>query len=496
MALFKYLSATRAPKVKLHRAQKILVHTTSPRVVIVGAGFGGLSAAKQLARAPFHVTVVDHHNYHLFQPLLYQVATAGLSPGDIASPIRGILHRQRNAKVILAKVSGIDTARKEVAAEGRRIPYDYLVLATGAEHAYFGHDWSSYAPGLKTIDDATYLRRRILLAFERAETETNPDERRRLLNFVVVGGGPTGVEMAGAIAELAKRALAADFRSIDPRCARIVLIEAGPRLLPPFNPALSETARRSLEQLGVEVQLGASVTDCDCSGVSLDNERLETRTIVWAAGVKASPVAEWLDAERDRAGRVKVKTDLSVPGLPNIFVIGDAAALPGPDGRPLPGVAPVAKQQGYYVANLLMARAEGRTVPAFRYRDLGSMATIGRRRAVVQIGAFKAAGLFAWLVWSLAHIYFLIGFRNRLAVTMNWCWNYVTFQRGTRLITGIQGSRIEDVAPVVNAAPPLAVGAGVSASMQAVQGSRLDACEQSSQNARSLSILENHLGTT
>jgi NADH dehydrogenase len=429
-----------------------LSHSSSLHVVIIGAGFGGLSAAIQLAKAPFNITIVDRHNYHLFQPLLYQVATAGLSPGDIASPIRGILHRQRNAKVILAKVSGIDTARREVVAEGRRIPYDYLVVATGAEHAYFGHDWSSYAPGLKTIDDATYLRRRILLAFERAETEPDPDERRRLLNFVVVGGGPTGVEMAGAIAELAKRALAADFRSIDPRSARIILIEAGPRLLAPFTPALSEAARRSLEQLGVEVRLGASVTDCDCSGVSLGNERLQTRTIVWAAGVKASPAAEWLGVESDRAGRVKVKADLSVPGHPNIFMIGDAAAATGLDRRPLPGVAPVAKQQGRYVANLLMARAEGRTLPAFRYRDVGSMATIGRKRAVAQIGAFKASGLVAWLLWSLAHIYFLIGFRNRVAVAMHWCWNYLTFQRGTRLITGISGSRIQDVMPVSSTA--------------------------------------------
>jgi NADH:quinone reductase (non-electrogenic) len=449
--------------------------STFPRVVIIGAGFGGLSTAKQLAQAPFDVTVVDRHNYHLFQPLLYQVATAGLSPGDIASPIRGILGRQSNTKVILAQVSGIDTARKEVIAEGRRILYDYLVIATGAEHAYFGHDWSSYAPGLKTIDDATYLRRRILLAFERAETEPNPDERRRLLNFVVVGGGPTGVEMAGAIAELAKRALAADFRSIDPRCARIILIEAGPRLLAPFSPALSEAARRSLEQLGVEVRLDASVTDCDCSGVSLGNERLQTRTIVWAAGVKASPVAEWLGTESDRAGRVKVKADLSVPDHPDIFVIGDAAATTGLNGRPLPGVAPVAKQQGWYVANLLTARAQGRTLPAFHYRDVGSMATIGRKRAVAQIGAFRASGLVAWLLWSLAHIYFLIGFRNRLAVAMNWCWNYVTFQRGTRLIIGISGSRIEDVMPVLSSAPVLAISADVdSGSIEAVQTLRHD----------------------
>jgi NADH:ubiquinone reductase (H+-translocating) len=441
----------------MERGTMSYTHTTprGPRVVIIGAGFGGLSAAKQLAQAPFDVTVVDRHNYHLFQPLLYQVATAGLSPGDIASPIRGILRRQRNAGVILAKVSGVDTARGEVIAEGRRFPFDYLIVATGAEHAYFGHDWSSYAPGLKTIDDATYLRRRILLAFERAETEPDADERRRLLNFVVVGGGPTGVEMAGAIAELAKRALASDFRSIDPRCARIVLIEAGPRLLPPFDPALSEAARRSLEQLGVEVRLGSGVTDCDCSGVSLGRERLQTRTIVWAAGVKASPAAEWLAVDRDRAGRVIVQADLSVPGHPNIFVIGDTAAAVGSDGKLLPGIAPVAKQQGWYVARLLRARAQGKTLPAFHYRDLGSMATIGRKRAVAQLRALKVSGLPAWLLWSLAHIYFLIGFRNRLAVAMNWGWNYVTFQRGTRLITGISGSRIEDVMPAVIAAPPM-----------------------------------------
>jgi NADH:ubiquinone reductase (H+-translocating) len=429
-----------------------------PRVVIIGAGFGGLSVARQLAQAPFEVIVIDRHNYHLFQPLLYQVATAGLSPADIASPIRGILRRQRNASVILAKVSGVDIAGKEIVAEGRRIPFDYLVVATGTEHAYFGNDWASHAAGLKTIDDATYLRRRILLAFERAETEPDADERSRLLNFVVVGGGPTGVEMAGAIAELAKRALASDFRSIDPRCARIVLIEAGPRLLAPFHPSLSEAARRSLEQLGVEVRLGAGVTDCDCSGVSLGQERLQTRTIIWAAGIKASPAAEWLAVASDRAGRVKVQADLSAPGHPNIFVIGDVACTIGLDGKALAGVAPVAKQQGEYVASLLIARAQGKTLPPFRYRDAGSLATIGRKQAVAQLGPFKLSGFAAWLLWSLAHIYFLIGFRNRLAVAVNWAWSYVTFQRGTRLITGISGSRIEDVMPVVMAAPPMAAG--------------------------------------
>jgi NADH dehydrogenase len=427
------------------------------RVVIVGAGFGGLSAAKRFANSPFDVTVVDRHNYHLFQPLLYQVATAGLSPADIASPIRGILRHQRNAEVLLAKVSGLDLSNKEVIAEGRRIPFDYLIIATGAEHAYFGHDWASYAPGLKTIDDATYLRRRILLAFERAESVKDAAERGRLLNFVVVGGGPTGVEIAGAIAELARRALASDFRSIDPRCARVILIEAAPRLLTPFDPTLSAAARRSLEQLGVEVRLSAGVTDCDCSGVSIGDERIETRTIVWAAGVKASPAAEWLAADSDRAGRVLVRADLSVPGQPDIFVIGDAAAAIGADGKPLPGVAPVAKQQGQYVADLLIARTQGRTLRSFRYRDLGSMATIGRKRAVAQFAAVKLSGVTAWLLWSLAHIYFLIGFRNRLTVALNWAWSYATFQRGTRLITGISGSRIEDVMPPRMTAPPTAV---------------------------------------
>lgn len=390
--------------------------------------------------------VIDHHNYHLFQPLLYQVATAGLSPADIASPIRSILRDQKNTTVILARVTGVDVGEKDVLAEGRRIPFDYLVIATGAEHAYFGHDnWEPYAPGLKTIDDATDLRRRILLAFERAETEPDADERRRLLNFVIVGGGPTGVEMAGAIAELAKRALAMDFRAIDPRMARIFLLEAGPRLLAPFDPPLSEKARLSLEQLGVEVHLGAAVTDCDAEGVSIGTERIETRTIIWAAGVKSSPAGAWLHADTDRAGRVQVETDLSVPGHKDIFVIGDAATLRGADGKPLPGVAPVAKQQGQYIAALLHARIDGKAEAPFRYKDFGSLATIGRKRAVAQIGRFKLSGFLAWLLWSCAHIYFLIGFRNRLAVAMNWAWNYLTFQRGTRLITGISGSRIEDV---------------------------------------------------
>ena len=417
---------------------------TNPRIVIVGAGFGGLSAAKALAGEPFDVTVIDRHNYHLFQPLLYQVATASLSPAEIASPIRGILQRAQNVNVMLGKVSGIDLERREVLAEGRRVPYDTLVLATGAQHAYFGHgDWAAFAPGLKTIDDATYIRRRILLAFEKAETETDPAERARLLNFVIVGGGPTGVEMAGAIAELANRALAEDFRSIDPRAARIILVEAAPRLLTPFDPPLSEAARVSLEQLGVEVRLGTPVTALDAAGVSVGTERIEARTVIWGAGVIASPAGEWLRAETDRAGRVKVTPDLSVPGHPDIFVIGDTAAIDDANGNPLPGVAPVAKQQGNYVAALLIARRKGKTVAPFRYRDLGSLATIGRKRAVIQMGRFRMKGFFAWLLWCVAHIYYLIGFRNRFVVAISWLWNYITFQRATRLITGMSGASME-----------------------------------------------------
>ena len=417
-----------------------------PRVVIVGAGFGGLSAAKALAGTAYEITLIDRHNYHLFQPLLYQVATAGLSPADIAAPIRGIIGAQRNITVTLAAVSGVDTARSEVIAEGRRIPYDFLVLATGAQHAYFGHDdWAFYAPGLKTIDDATYLRRRILLAFERAEAEPDPIERRRLLTFAIIGGGPTGVEMAGAIAELANRAIASDFHNIDPRSTRVILVEAGQRLLKTFDPSLSVLALQSLQQLGVEVRLGAVVTGCSCAAVFLGDECIETRTIMWAAGVKASPAGAWLGVDTDRVGRVRVGADLSVPGHPNIFVIGDTALAMGVDGEPLPGVAPVAKQQGKYVADVLRARMKARPTEPFRYRNNGSMATIGRKSAVAELGGIKLSGFSAWLLWCLVHVYFLIGFRNRFSVALNWSWNYITFQRGSRLITGISGSRIEDV---------------------------------------------------
>ena len=426
--------------------EKSTTASRKPRVVIVGAGFGGLSAAKALAGSAFEITLIDRHNYHLFQPLLYQVATAGLSPADIAAPIRGILGGQRNITVVLAAVSGVDTTRSEVIAEGRRIAFDFLVLATGAQHAYFGHDdWAPYAPGLKTIDDATYLRRRILLAFERAEAESDPAERQRLLTFVIVGGGPTGVEMAGAIAELANRALATDFHNIDPRSARVILVEAGPRLLAPFDPSLSGRALQSLQQLGVEVRLGAAVTGCSCAAVFLGEERIETRTIMWAAGVMASPAGAWLGVDTDRAGRAKVAADLSVPGHPSIFVIGDTALAIGRDGKPLPGVAPVAKQQGKYVAHILKARMKAHATEPFRYRDFGSMATVGRKSAVAELGGIKLSGFSAWLLWCLAHIYFLIGFRSRFSVALNWGWNYITFQRGSRLITGISGSRIEDM---------------------------------------------------
>ena len=410
----------------------------NPRVVIVGGGFGGLSAAKGLAGAPFEVTLIDRNNHHLFQPLLYQVATAGLSPADIASPIRSILGGQRNLRVMLADVSGVDVMRKEVIADDNRIRYDYLVLATGARHAYFGHDdWAAFAPGLKTIDDATYLRRRILLAFERAENEEDPEERQRLMTFVVVGGGPTGVEVAGAIAELAKRALASDFRSINPLCARIILVEGASRLLTPFDSSLSDAARLSLQQLGVEVRLGTAVTQCSCDGTRVGDEFIPARTIIWAAGVMASPAGRWLGAAIDRAGRVMVRADLSVPGHPDLFVIGDTAAVAGADGATLPGVAPVAKQQGQYIASTLIARRQGRTAPAFRYRDFGSLATIGRSRAVAQFGRLRLSGFVAWVLWTVAHVYFLIGFRNRFVVALNWAWNYLTFQRGSRLITGL-----------------------------------------------------------
>lgn len=408
-----------------------------PRVVIVGAGFGGLFAAKSLARAPVTVTLIDRHNYHLFQPLLYQVATAGLSPADIAWPIRAIVGKQANAYVLLDRVIAIDLEAREVRMTQHRAAYDYLVLATGASHAYFGHDeWAPVAPGLKEIEDATEIRRRILLAFERAESEPDAEERRRLLTFIIVGGGPTGVEMAGAIAELARRALARDFRVIDPRGTRIVLVEAGSRILPSFPEKLARQARRSLERLGVDVRVGQPVTAVGERGVTLGSgERIDARTVMWAAGVAASPAAKWIGAQADRAGRIKVDPDLTVPGHPEIFAIGDTA-LATQDGRPLPGVAPVAKQQGRYVAQVIAARAAGKAPPPpFRYRDYGNLATIGRKFAVIDLPWLRLSGFVAWLLWCVAHIYYLIGFRSRIIVSINWLWAYFTFQRGARLIT-------------------------------------------------------------
>jgi NADH:quinone reductase (non-electrogenic) len=411
-----------------------------PRIVIVGAGFGGLVAARALRKVAAKVTVIDRRNYHLFQPLLYQVATAGLSPADIASPIRAILRDQANAEVLMARVTGVDRARRDVLLEDndRRISYDYLIIAAGARHAYFGHDeWEAVAPGLKKIDDATAIRHRILVAFEKAETATDPEERRRLLTFVIVGGGPTGVELAGAIAELAKKTLVKDFRTIDPASARVILVEGGPRLLPAFPENLSAKARHSLEKLGAEVLTNTPVEMCDAAGVVSGGKCIEARTILWAAGVQSAPVAKWLQADKDRANRVKVNPDLSVPGEPDIFVVGDSATVMQANGQPVPGVAPAAKQMGAYVARVIAGRIAGRPVhEPFRYRNYGNFATIGRHAAVADFGWLRLSGYLAWLLWGAAHVYFLIGFRNRLAVMLDWLWAYVTYQRGVRLITG------------------------------------------------------------
>jgi NADH dehydrogenase FAD-containing subunit len=409
-----------------------------PRVVILGAGFGGLAAARALARTPAEVTVVDRRNYHLFQPLLYQVATAALSPADIAWPIRSILSRQKNARVQLGRVAGIDRDRREVVLEDRRIGFDHLVIATGARHSYFGMDeWEQDAPGLKKIGDATHIRERVLLAFERAEVTEDPVERQRLLTFVVVGGGPTGVEMAGAVAELANHALAADFRAIDPMDTRVVLVEGGGRVLAQFPPELSAKARAQLERLRVEVRLGMPVQHCGPEGVTVGEEKIAARTVIWAAGVIASPAAKWLGAKHDRAGRVQVTPELRVPDWPDVYAIGDTVSLDGPDGRPVPGIAPAAKQMGAYVGRMIDAKIRGKAHPApFRYRHQGSLATIGRKAAVADLGWIKLSGFPAWVLWAVAHVWFLIGWRNRMVVALNWMWNYVTFERGARLIAG------------------------------------------------------------
>ena len=412
---------------------------SQPHVVIVGAGFGGLTAAKRLATAAVEVTLIDRENHHLFQPLLYQVATAGLSPAEIAWPVRGLVRRQRNTRVLLGEVTGVDRERHVVNMAEREIPYDFLVLATGATHAYFGNDgWAVHAPGLKSIDDATEIRCRLLIAFERAEMENDAEERQRLLTIVIVGGGPTGVEMAGAIAELARKALAADFRTFDPKDTRVVLIEAGPRLLPTFPEDLSRYAGRALRSLGVEVWLGRAITGCDAAGVMLGEERLPAGTVIWAAGVAASSAAAWLGVEADRAGRVKVDARLTAPGSDDVFVIGDTSLTLDANGESLPGLAPVAKQQGAYVAEVIKARLAGKAhAPPFRYRDRGKLATIGRRAAIIAFGRLRLTGRLAWWIWGIAHIYFLISLRNRLIVAMQWLWSYVTFERGARLITGM-----------------------------------------------------------
>ena len=408
-----------------------------PTVVIVGAGFGGLEAAKTLKHAPAELIVIDRQNHHCFQPLLYQVATAALSPADVAWPTRHILRDQPNTTVLMEEVIGIDVERKLLRTNFGEIAYDYLVLATGATHAYFGHDeWAAYAPGLKRIEDATRIRRSILIAFEQAELIADTEERRRLLTFVIIGGGATGVEMAGAIAEIARQTLAADFRRIDPRSARIVLIEAGPRLLPAFPPEQSDFVRGALMRSGVDVKTDTRVTNCDARGVNIDGGRIDAGTLIWAAGVVASPAARWLGAEADRAGRVKVSPDLSLPGHPEIFVIGDTAAINERDGRLVPGMASAAKQMGKYVAKLITARVAGRPAPGpFRYAHLGELATIGRRAAVVKLGRLRLQGFVGWLFWAAVHIYFLIGVRNRFIVAFSWLWTYLTFQRGARLIT-------------------------------------------------------------
>src|SRR5438445_1346097 len=418
--------------------------TTAPKqphhVVIVGAGFGGLEAAFGLVGAPVRITLIDRRNHHLFQPLLYQVATASLATSEIAWPIRYLLRGRKEVTTLFANVSGVDpTAKRVLLDDGDAIAYDTLVLATGARHAYFGHDeWEPFAPGLKTLEDATTLRRRILVAFERAERESDPRARAALLTFVIIGAGPTGVELAGTIAELAQHTLPPDFRNIDTHKARVVLIEAGPRVLAGFADDLSAYAQSSLESIDVQVMLGQPVTECSADGVVFGGTRLEAQTNIWAAGVRASPAAEWLGAPADRAGRLQVEPDLTVPGHPDIFAVGDTVAIAAWNGQPVPGIAPAAKQQGRYVAQTIKARLAGGTAAPFRYKHAGSLAQIGKRLAVIDFGRIKLRGAVAWWIWGIAHIYFLIGIRHRLSVALSWLWIYGRDQRAARLIT--QGS--------------------------------------------------------
>lgn len=414
--------------------------TTRAHIVIVGAGFGGLAAAKALAGKPVDVTLIDRQNHHLFQPLLYQVATAALSPADIAQPIRSIMKNARNVRVLLDTVEGIDTAsRKVLTRDCKAISYDSLIIATGARHSYFGNDeWEADAPGLKTIDDATSVRHDVLIALEKAEIETDKEKRDRLLTFVVIGGGPTGVEMAGAIAELARRSVSMEFRTITPHCSRVILIDSGERLLKSFPPSLSDKAKAALESLGVEVRLGIRITDIHDHGVMIGRDFVPAATIVWAAGVVASPAARWLGLEPDRSGRIATCPELRAPDHPDIFVIGDTAACPDGAGGFLPGVAPVAKQQGQHVARTILDALSGKPSRAFRYRNYGNLATIGRRHAVADFGRVRLSGFPAWLLWGFAHVWFLLGFRNRFSVMTHWMWNYATYQRSARLITGLE----------------------------------------------------------
>lgn len=411
--------------------------STSPRVVIVGGGFGGLSAARAFKHAAAGVTLVDRRNHHVFQPLLYQVATAALSPGDIAAPIRWVLRHQRNLRVWLAEATRVDVARKVLVLADGELPYDYLILAPGSTHAYFGHEeWREYAPGLKTLEDALAMRRRVLLAFERAERETDRLKQRRLLTFVVVGGGPTGVELAGALAEISRHALAHDFRAISPESARIILIEGSPSLLASYPPDLSAFAKAALERLGVAVWTGSTVTAIEPGQVHVGTEKIDAETILWAAGVSASPLGASLGVPLDRVGRVLVNDDLTVPGHPEIFVVGDLAALKQKDGKWLPGVAQVAIQQAAHAAGNIRHAIAGEPLRPFTYRNLGNLATIGRNSAVADLPTFKMKGYPAWLFWLFVHILKLVGFRSRLSVLLQWFSSYITYQRSVRLITG------------------------------------------------------------
>ncbi|THK34961.1 NAD(P)/FAD-dependent oxidoreductase [Ensifer sp. MPMI2T] len=407
-------------------------------LVVVGGGFGGLQLVNDLRGAPVRITLIDKRNHHLFQPLLYQVATTLLATSEIAWPIRNLYRDRPEVTTLLGEVVGVDPANRSVIlTSGKRVPYDTLVLATGATHAYFGHDeWAPVAPGLKTLEDATTIRRRVLLAFERAELEEDAAKRDALLTFTVIGAGPTGVELAGIIAEMAHRTLPGEFRRIDTRQARVVLVEAGPRILPAFTEDLSAYAARELAKLGVEVRTGAAVTDCTDAGVMIGDAFVPSCTLVWAAGVQASPAARWLGIEADRAGRAIVEKDLSAPGLPDVFVIGDTASVMQEEGKPVPGIAPAAKQQGAYVARVIRARLEGKAAPGpFRYHHQGSLATIGKRAAIIDFGRIKLKGALAWWIWGIAHIYFLIGTRSRFAVAWSWLWIYLSGQHSARLIT-------------------------------------------------------------